>query len=185
MTLLVDGQRGIGKTYLLREIIAATEAKSQWKTTFVRADEIEQDEPFSFIERIVAGSFISDWRFVPDGTTDPVQVARECIARFLDGLEGAGRVMVFDDVQWADPQSQRVLRYMIPRLNRRNVLLAFGCRAPHPPVSFGEFLTHLVADSPVDQRYKVPALTVHALTTLALGYVGVGIPPHNIGTAHR
>lgn len=184
MTLLVDGQPGIGKTYLLREIIAAAEAKSQWKTTFVRADEIEQDEPFSFIERIVAGSFISDWRFVPDGTTDPVQVARECIARFLDGLEGAGRVMVFDDVQWADPQSQRVLRYMIPRLNRRNVLLAFGCRAPHRPDSFGEFLTQLVADSPVDQRYTVPALTVHDITTLALDYLGVGITLHTAQRMH-
>src|SRR5690625_4674015 len=143
MTLFVDGLPGMGKTFFLRELITAAQQSNQWQVTFVRADEIESAEPYSFIERIVAGSYISDWRFTPDEKTDPIQVARDCINRLLEGLNATGRLMVFDDVQWADPESQRVLRYMIPRLNRRNVLLAFGCRSPHKPDSFGEFLAQL------------------------------------------
>ena|GEM_PF-327021 len=184
MTVLVDGLPGMGKTFFLRELITAAQQSNQWQVTFVRADEIESAEPYSFIERIVAGSYISDWRFTPDEKTDPIQVARDCINRLLEGLNATGRLMVFDDVQWADPESQRVLRYMIPRLNRRNVLLAFGCRSPHKPDSFGEFLAQLVEDNPLDVRYTPAALTVHEIMALAFDDLGVGITAHTAQRMH-
>jgi len=184
MTLLVDGLAGMGKTFLLRELIAAAQKQDKWQVTFVRADEIERAEPYSFIERIVAGSYISDWRFVPDEKTDPVQVARECINRLLEGLSPAGCLMVFDDIQWADPDSQRVLRYMIPRLNRRNVLLAFGCRSPHEPDSIGDVLAEMVSDSLLDTHYTLNALSVDEIKTLAYEQLGVGITTHTAQRMH-
>lgn len=190
MTLLVDGLAGMGKTYLLRDLIEAARSATPaaepveaavpagsggWQVTYVRADEIESGEPYSFIERFIASSGVPDWHFVPDGQTSPIVVARECIRRLVGEGETRERVMIIDDAQWIDVDSQRVLRYMIPRVTRRSILLAFGVRTPHDPDSFGEFLTQLVTDSPLDLHYQVAPLTAPEITALALDRLGIGI----------
>lgn len=160
MTLVVDGLAGMGKTFLLRNLMIAADLSNHARTTFVRADEIESKEPYSFIERFIASGLMPDWLFVPEKTTSPVEVARECIRRLVHSNDETLQVIVIDDAQWIDQDSQRVLRYLIPRVTRRNVLLVFGVRTPHLPGSFGEFLVELVSNNPTDQLYNVKPSTL-------------------------
>ncbi|TQL43722.1 AAA ATPase-like protein [Leucobacter komagatae] len=177
MLLVVDGDAGMGKTVLLREIVSAAVADGGWQATFARTDEIERNEPYSFMERFIASGPVSDWHFMPDSHTNPVELARECVQRLLaegDGNSG-GRVLVIDDAQWVDAESERVLRYMIPRLIRRGTLLVFGVRSPNLPGSFGEFLTGLAIDSPLDVSHHLDPLTAPEISALTLELHGVGI----------
>lgn len=178
LTLLVDGFAGMGKTFFLRELVEAARADGPWSITAVRADEIESNEPYSFIERFVANSLIPDWHFAPDAQTTPIPVARECVQRLVKNTDVPGRLVVIDDAQWVDAESQRVLRYLIPRVTRRNVLLAFGARSPHAPGSFGEFLRELVTESPLDARLTMKALDAHEVTALLVERLGVGVSVH-------
>lgn len=182
LTLLVDGPPGVGKTYVLRELVNATLTDGRWRVTVMRADEVERGEPYSFIERFVASGLIPNWHFAPDPQTTPIPVARECIQQLTSGSEATGRVIILDDAQWIDDESQRVLRYLIPRLHRRNMMLAFGVRAPHEPGSFGEFLTGLVDDSPLDTVLHVQPLSVREVRLLVAERLGVGVSDH---TAQR
>ena len=108
----------MGKTYMLRELIDAAVAAKTWEVHVVRADEIESGEPYSFIERFVAVSGMLDWRFTPTAQTSAIDVARECVERLVGETESPRRLIVIDDAQWVDADSQRVLRYLIPRVIR-------------------------------------------------------------------
>ena len=182
MMLVVEGLSGAGKTFLLRELIQAAVAAGHQRTAFLRADEIEHSEPFSFIERFVAGCRIPDWSFSPDPQTDPFDVGRACVQQLLAPNAPAMRVIVIDDAQWIDPQSQRVLRYLIPRVTGSGIMLAFGVRTPHSPESFGEFLSSSASDDPVDVLHHIEPLTVADISALVLERHGAGISTH---TARR
>lgn len=175
MVFVVDGLPGVGKTYLLRELLAAAAAAESWKVMFVRADEIERNEPFSFVERFVASAGEPHWHFVPDADTDPVAIARECVDHLVGSGANGNRIIVLDDAQWIDADSQRVLRYVMPRVSRRNTLLAFGVRTPHQRHSFGEFLTQQVADNPLDLVHHLEPLTAQEVAALVLERHGAGI----------
>lgn len=182
MTLLVDGLAGMGKTYLLHALVSAAKEDGNWRVLVVRADEIESGEPYSFIERMVAASRITDWQFDPDAQTSPVVVARDYIRRLFTGETAPEYVVIIDDAQWIDLESQRVLRYMIPRVTHRKMLITFGVRSPHEPGSLGEFLTHLTAENPLDEHLNLAPLSPTEITALALDRLGVGI---SVLTAQR
>ncbi|WP_449276919.1 LuxR C-terminal-related transcriptional regulator [Leucobacter sp. GX24907] len=182
MLLVADGLPGSGKTFLLRELIAGAQESSDWSIGFTRADEIESNEPYSFIERFITGAVCREWRFVPDEQTTPVAVARECVHRLSAGADSPLRLIIVDDAQWVDPESQRVLRYLIPRIVGQGILLAFGVRAPHTSPSFGEFLCALGTESPFDRTIHLDPLTVPEIIALAHDRLGMGIPPE---TAQR
>ncbi|MGO1544508.1 MAG: LuxR C-terminal-related transcriptional regulator [Gulosibacter sp.] len=175
MTLLVDGLPGMGKTFLLHDLRAAALAEGQWPLIVVRADEFEVGEPYSFIERVVAASGMDDWYFEPGSLTDPIDVARECIRRLLgDGKDG-GWVFIVDDAQWVDAESHRVLRYVIPRITRRNMLLAIGSRSPHDSGSFGAFLKEFVSNSHLDQGRTLQPLASREVRALIAERYGVAV----------
>lgn len=186
MALVVDGLAGMGKTYLLRELVSAATAASGWQETFVRADEIERNEPYSFVERLIAGSRVSDWRFTPDASTTPIAVAREVMQRIEEAAPASApySLIVIDDAQWIDAQSQLVLRYLLPRIARRGFLVAFGARSPHPPGSFGEFLVQTATDDPHDEVHHVLPLTPADIRTLVLDRYGAGISAESAQRIH-
>ncbi|OUZ08270.1 hypothetical protein BHE97_13640 [Aeromicrobium sp. PE09-221] len=174
LTLVIEGLAGMGKTFLLREIGAAARESSTWAASFVNADEIEQGESYSFIERLAASGLFGDWDFEPDHTTQPIPVARECLRRVRESeLDGA--VVLIDDAQWVDKESQRVLRYVVPRIRRRHVLLACAVRTPHEEDSFGKVLTELVADNSYDLVQLLAPLTVDQIRAFAADRLGTGV----------
>lgn len=175
LTFVLEGHAGMGKTYMLRELIDLVISERTWPVHVVRADEIESHEPYSFIERFVASSGILDWRFSPGPHTDAVTVARECVERLVGESESPQRLIVIDDAQWVDAESQRVLRYLIPRITRRRTLFACGVRRPNKPGSFGEFLRELATESPFDVHYTVEPLTAQDIAALIIERHGVGV----------
>ena len=175
MLLVIEGNAGMGKTFMLRHLVDAAPQLTNWDSTFVRTDEIERNEPYSFIERFVASGVSPDWFFTPDAETDPVSLARECVSRLVESAGESGHVIVVDDAQWIDAESERVLRYVIPRVIRRRILFAFGVRAPHLPGSFGEFLMNLASDDPRDKTISLTPLTAREVAAMVLDRFGAGI----------
>lgn len=175
MTLAVEGLPGMGKTFFLRALATQAGADRQWEVTYVSADEVEHGEPYSFIERLLASGIAPDWDFVPQAHQLPIPVGRECLRRVFHGVDAPGRVIIIDDAHWIDAESVGVLRYLISRVTRRNVLLAFGTRNPHQPGSFGEFLHELTKDSALDYLYPLLPLTEDSIRAVAFERFGVGI----------
>ena len=179
-TLLVDGLSGMGKTYFLRQLAAEAHQHNHWSVTFVNADRIENGEPYSFIERFLAAGIAPDWEFEPDIQQKPIVVARDCIRRLMKTLptQDSGHIIIIDDAQWIDPESIRVLRHMIPRFNRRKVLIACGARTPHGPSSLGQFLLDF-STGPQDKHIALEPLTADDIRGLAFARFGVSISTSN------
>lgn len=174
MTLAVEGLAGMGKTFFLRALAAHARTDQLWQVTYVSADEVEQGEPYSFMERLLASGIAPEWNFVPEPHQQPVPIARECLRRVFHTDDVPGRVIIIDDAHWIDAESVRVLRYLISRVNRRNVLLAFGTRTPHEPGSFGENLQMLTRDSGLDHLCELLPLTGEDIRAVAKERFGVG-----------
>ncbi len=174
LTLLVEGMAGMGKTFLLRELGIAGQESSSWPVYFANADEIESGEPYSFIERFAASGLFDGWDFEPDRETQPIPVARECLRRFRESAAD-GAIVLIDDVQWIDTESQRVLRYVIPRIHRRHVLLGFGARTPYEQGSFGQVLAELIAHSTQDLIHQIDPLTTEEIRAFAADRLGTGV----------
>ncbi|WP_156832059.1 helix-turn-helix transcriptional regulator [Yaniella halotolerans] len=178
-TVLVDGMFGMGTTHFLRQFSVAAKEPPAWNVTHVSADYIERGEPYSFIERLLLSGIANDWDFQPDDDHQPIEVARECVRLILNGCEGAGRIIIIDDTQWIDPKSVRVLRHMIPRVHRRNVLMVFGAITPHPPGSLGELLAMAAPTHPEDHHITLEPLTEDEILALAIDRFGVTISRRN------
>src|SRR5690606_17163030 len=112
----------MGKTYFLREVAQQARQREFWPVTFLSADRIERGEPYSFIERFLAAGFAPNWDFETESKKQPLAVARACVRHLLDNATGPehGHIILIDDAHWIDDESARVLRHLIPRVNRRN-----------------------------------------------------------------
>lgn len=180
-TILVDGYSRMGKTYFLRELADQARQHDGWTVTFVSADRIERAEPYSFIERFLAAGIAPEWDFDAEGQKQPLAVARACV-RYLLGHPNQnheGHLIIIDDAQWIDEESTRVLLHMIPRVNRRNVVIACSARTPHAALSLGQFLAEAATASPLDYHIKLDPLAEHEIRALAMGRFGMMISPQN------
>jgi hypothetical protein len=61
----------------------------------------------------------------------------------LDGLDGAGALIVVDDLQWSDPESLEVLEYLADTVSQRPVLVVLTVRTGEGPGA--ERLAHTLA----------------------------------------
>lgn len=175
----MDGLSGMGKTYFLRSLAIEAQQRDRWKVTYVNADQIERGEPYSFIERVLASGIAPDWDFDPEAQQQqPIGVAREIVRRFTAGTI-PGHVLIVDDAQWLDPESNQVFRHLIPRLNRRNVLFACGARIPHEPSSMGALLAQFAATHPQDHHVEMKPLSEAEIRALALQRFGGSISKRN------
>lgn len=175
MALMVDGLAGMGKTYFLKRIVDLARADGRWAVSYVTADRVEENEPYSFIERILATGIAPDWDFAPDAATQPVVVARTLVKELAGNPGESGRILAIDDAQWIDPESVRVLRYLIPRVIRRGVMIACGVRAPHAPDSFGEVLASMIQHSDPDVIHHILPLTVDEIRAFSFTRFSGGI----------
>lgn len=180
-TVLVDGLSGMGKTYFLREVAQQARQREFWPVTFLSADRIERGEPYSFIERFLAAGFAPNWDFETESKKQPLAVARACVRHLLDNATGPehGHIILIDDAHWIDDESARVLRHLIPRVNRRNIVFVCSARTPHDPSSLGQFLADCAAANPEDHHIEIGPLEEAEIRALAMDRFGMMISHQN------
>ena len=186
-TVLVDGLSGMGKTYFLRELAQQARQRERWPVTFLAADRIERGEPYSFIERFLASGFNPDWDFETESKKQPLSVARACVRHLLDEAKSTedGHIILIDDAHWIDDESTRVLRHLIPRVNRRNIAFVLSARTPHEPSSIGQFLAEAAAANPQDQHIEIGPLQEAEIRALAMDRFGMMISRQNAAELQR
>ncbi|OAV63080.1 helix-turn-helix transcriptional regulator [Enteractinococcus helveticum] len=186
-TVLVDGLAGMGKTYFLRELAQQARQRELWPVTFLAADRIERGEPYSFIERFLAAGFAPDWDFETESKKQPLSVARACVRHLLSDATGPGQghIILIDDAHWIDDDSTRVLRHLIPRVNRRNIVFVCSARTPHEPSSIGQFLAQAAAANPQDQHIDIGPLQEAEIRALAMDRFGMTISRQNAAELQR
>lgn len=182
--VVIEGLSGMGKTTMLSELAEHMQARYAWKLTHARADRVEQYEPFSFIERLFAGDLVPGWSLDLRSNRQPIAIARECLDHLFEGTNEEGRLVIIDDAQWIDEPSGGVLRFLLPRMIRRNFLVAFGVRTPHAPESFVGVLSDL-ADTPCDELIQLEPLTDEDIRALAIRRFDVGISRRNAENLRR
>lgn len=168
MLLCITGMAGTGKSYALGCLGEAAGEPS----AYAAADEFESDIPYAFVERIF-GTGLTDDVFV-DPAAEPIDVARKLIVAMVPHDDKL-RVICLDDLQWADEQSARVLRYVIPRVIRRGVLVAAAAREPYGQ---SDLIGTLVGHSETSTGFghiRIEPLSADQIRQLALERFGAGI----------
>lgn len=187
MSFLVHGLPGMGKTWFIRELLDQARADGEWVVSYTSADEIEQTEPYSFIERVLAATGLPIGEFDPlhDPQVQPVAVGRAILRLFHELGGGYRYAMGFDDIQWADPQSAQVMRYLIPRLSKHGIIAVYGARTPHAPGSFGAHLDELTTTDRHHGQTHLAPLTVEEIRAFAAERLGATISPRSGERIHR
>jgi DNA-binding CsgD family transcriptional regulator len=123
--LVVAGGSGAGKTALMERFIQGAELQ---RVVWVGSEPVGTELPWRVL-RDVAGS-LSAWT----GDTaawaerDPTAHPAHAVRPFLEELANAGPVvLVIDDVQWADAQSETVLRCAAHTMRAMQALMIIGC----------------------------------------------------------
>jgi DNA-binding CsgD family transcriptional regulator len=135
---VVLGEPGIGKTALLRQVAQATPHRVRW----VRGVESEAVLPFA-----AAADLLTPFRSWFDNIPEAQRQALEIVLTLADGpppsplaacagalgvLAAAGDerplVVLVDDLQWIDPESQQLMLFVARRLATEHVVILFAAR---------------------------------------------------------
>jgi len=142
--VLVEGDPGIGKSFLMRAVTARAEAKG-CRTLWASCDELSQAFPLLPLMDTVDASVPPEERVSPPVATvfqsdptlgdrvDLVAAATERMLAVIDELCASAPVtLVVDDVQWADPTTMVTLRRLVRMTRRLPLLLVMAARRfPH------------------------------------------------------
>jgi DNA-binding CsgD family transcriptional regulator len=123
--LVVAGGSGAGKTALMERFIQEAELQ---RVAWVGGDPAGAELPWRVL-RDVAGSLCA-WTgdTIEWAERDPAANPAHAVRPFLDELAKAGPVvLVIDDVQWADAQSETVLRFTAHTMRAMRALMIIGC----------------------------------------------------------
>ncbi|MGO3832872.1 MAG: ATP-binding protein, partial [Microbacteriaceae bacterium] len=127
--LLLFGESGTGKTFFLSRLREAAETAAVGPIHAAAADEFESEIPYSFIERLISTTPAA--RSTIDPSRSQVEIARQVLLALSGHPQGTIRTVLLDDVHWVDAASERVLRYVAPRLVSQGVFLVCSAR-PQP-----------------------------------------------------
>jgi len=141
--LVVRGEPGIGKTELLRQLIA--EASGFWVAR-VAGVESEMELPFAGLYQLCApmldrlGSLAEPQRrglsvafgLASGESPDPFLVALATLSLITEAAEEQPMLCVVDDAQWLDQASAQVLGFVGRRLLAEPIALVFATRTPAP-----------------------------------------------------
>ena len=148
-TLVLQGEAGLGKTRLLREVVA--EARARPMTVLVgrgsehgRAPYRPLVEAFAPVGRSGArpelgpfghalGAVVPDWRVDGGGEATPAVVAEGIVrlCRTLGSDDGAA--LVLDDLQWSDPETLGVVDYLAETIADERLAIVMGLRTGEGP----------------------------------------------------
>ncbi|MFJ2668607.1 AAA family ATPase [Nocardia fluminea] len=132
--LLVDGPAGIGKSRLIAEFVHA----ARCRVLVVTGTEDAQPQPHYLADDIVeqvsesAGADTAPSWYPASGVTPDVRDRADRVRQIRRELGAVETLLVVDDAQWADPESLRLLTFLIRNRPAREfrLLLAFrdgGC----------------------------------------------------------
>ncbi len=178
--VLIEGEAGIGKSRLLGELAHAAPAGAEVvRLQCSRAAQTATLRPvLEWLERVVAGAEdpMVALSALPGATPDNLAVlARmagvaaasdteqlagkdlrgavvEAAVAILAGETGGARLLLVEDLHWADAETRRLLRRLAACAGSRGLLLAATTR-PRPGVSFDAF--HRIALAPLDAESTI------------------------------
>ncbi len=171
--LLLLGESGTGKTFFLRRLREAAEAAAVGPIHAAAADEFESEIPYSFIERLMSTTPAA--RTAIDPAHSRIEIAREVLLSLSGHPKGTIRTVLLDDVHWVDAASERVLRYVAPRLVSQGVFLVCSAR-PQPGVE--TLAWHLSDEAQLHANWRTvefTKLSVSDIREMALERFGTGI----------
>jgi DNA-binding CsgD family transcriptional regulator len=139
--LVVRGEPGIGKTELLRHLIAET---SGFRVARVAGVESEMELPFAGLHQLCApmlgrlGSLAEPQRsglsvafgLASGDSPDRFLVALAALSLMAEASEEQPMLCVVDDAQWLDQASAQVLGFVGRRLLAESIALVFAVRTP-------------------------------------------------------
>ena len=143
--LVVRGEPGIGKTELLRHLIAEA---SGFAVARVAGVESEMELPFAGLHQLCApmlgrlGSLAEPQRralsvafgLASGDSPDRFLVALAALSLMAEASEEQPMLCVVDDAQWLDQASAQVLGFVGRRLLAESIALVFAVRTPAPGV---------------------------------------------------
>jgi DNA-binding CsgD family transcriptional regulator len=157
---LVSGEAGVGKTSLVRQFAQQSAATVLWGA----CDALFTPHPLApvrDIARQTGGALMQN--FAADAPREII------FSSLLDELERekVPRVVIFEDVHWADDATLDVLKYLGRRIERTRVMLVVTYRSE--AVDMRHPLRFLLGDLPrgAVRRIEVPPLTESGVTALA------------------
>lgn len=170
--LLVSGEAGIGKSSLLHAFVG--HAPAGCRTLWGACDALVTPRPLGPLRDIAS---LLDGRLA--ASMDGGATQASIFPAFLEELSGGEdiRIVVFEDVHWADHATIDLIRYLGRRIQRLRVLLVLSFReeelgAEHP-------LRRALGDLPTAavRRLALPALSAAAVERLAreAGRSGAGL----------
>src|SRR5258708_22239309 len=141
--LVVQGEPGIGKTELLRHLIAEA---SGFRVVRVAGVESEMERPFAGLHQLCArmlgrlGSLAEPQRrglsvafgLASGDSPDRFLVALAALSLLAEASEEQPLLCVVDDTQWLDQASAQVLGFVGRRLLAASIALVFATRTPAP-----------------------------------------------------
>jgi DNA-binding NarL/FixJ family response regulator len=176
--LVLAGEPGIGKSSLLE--VAVRDAGAEGLAIAVGRAVPDEGAPEFWPWRRILGQIpglapdLLDLDADAGGSFDPAPAARfrvieRVTAALIDAAAPAGLLVVFDDVQWADESSRRLLGHLAGEVRRGRMTVLCGLRTPGPDVDDLEL--HQIGPLSVDD------VRVYLDATGAAG-LGDGWPPY-------
>ncbi|NGO14228.1 AAA family ATPase [Streptomyces sp. HC44] len=178
----VDGQAGMGKTALVREFLRRHPVPAYR----VCGEETESALPYGafvrLMDRLTAALPGGGPGVPPQDLADPF-VAGSCLLDVLGRLEdGALRVIVFDDAQWADAPSLESVAFALRRLRADRILTVVVVRdSAHPGLP--ESTRRLLADDETE-RLTLGPLDVADFARLGARLLPAPLPPRAVTRLH-
>jgi DNA-binding SARP family transcriptional activator len=183
------GEAGIGKTRLAEEI-AVLAREAGLEVAWGRCHEDDDAPPYwpwTQLLRSFTGADtdpIADVLAEPDLPADPGARRYHLHERVADLLRGGRRLVVLDDVQWADPASLQLLAFLAVQLHEGGIgivsTLRTGVDRPELRASMATVARHSGA-----VRHDLRPLTSDELAELATAVTGAPLERHRATALHE
>lgn len=177
--LLIEGPAGIGKTSVLAHAVAAR--SSALDVRRATGDDLESQHPWGLTRQLFAGLDLADLVgdaalaapvFVPQtssaggGSHDLFPLLHGLHFLTADLAEQRPLLFVLDDLQWADPQTLRLLTYVLNRMDDLALGLLLAVRSGVPTPDETTALLTRIAASPHTVTRSLDGLSRKAVSDL-------------------
>jgi DNA-binding CsgD family transcriptional regulator/tetratricopeptide (TPR) repeat protein len=168
--IVIEGEAGIGKTHLVRELVAAA-GSAELGVLEGRADEFDLDRPLAALADAVLRQPVGDADdrladLLTAGAT-PFVLVDAVVASLEQRVACRPVLFVVEDVHWADAVTARAIGAVHRRLAGAPLLLVVTARPFPQPEPVAELIDALAVGEA--HRLRISPLTEEAVTALAAG----------------